>query len=117
MPKVDEALQVEATATKALWFAETFGLEVETITARTSNDESKLLIPLSSQRNQPSIVPATSAAPTDRNSHSNVMQTLYLLEQFGVSDEFYHELKQIRLKTLLGTELCILFSRVCTGIP
>ena len=49
------------SATKALWFAETFGLEVESITARTSNDGNELVIPLSSQQdNHPSVVPATS---------------------------------------------------------
>ena len=98
------------SATKALWFAETFGLEVESITARTSNDGNELVIPLSSQQdNHPSVVPATSTAPTDRNSHSNVMQTLYLLERFGVSDEFYHELTQVRLKMFLGAEPCIYY--------
>ena len=81
------------SATKALWFAETFGLEVESITTRTSND-GQLVIPISSQQgNHPSVVPASSKAPTDRNCHSYVMQTLYLLERFGVSDEFYHEWK------------------------
>ena len=98
------------SATKALWFAETFGLEVESITARTSNDGNELVIPLSSQQgNHPSVVTATSTAPTDRNSHSNVMQTLYLLERFGVSDEFYHELTQVRLKMFCGAELCVYY--------
>ena len=96
------------STTKALWFAETFGLEVESISTKTSNDGHKLVIPLGSQQdNHPSIEPATSTAPTDRNCHSNVMQTLYLLERFGVSDESYHELTQVRLIMLLGTELCI----------
>ena len=97
------------SATKALWFAETFGLEVESITARMSNDGNELVIPLSSQGNHPSVVPATSTASTDRNSHSNVMQTLYLLERFGVSDEFYHELTQVRLKMFCGAELCVYY--------
>ena len=37
------------------------------------------------------------------------MQTLYLLERFGVSDKFYHELTQVRLKMFLGAEmhLCV----------
>jgi len=86
---------VKEPATKAFWFAEIFGLEVESITTRTSNDGSELVIPLGSQQGKhPSLVPATSTAPTDRNCHSNVMQTLYLLEWFGVSDEVYHELTQ-----------------------
>lgn len=95
------------SATKALWFAETFGLEVESITARTSNDGNELVIPLSSEGNHPSVVPATSTAPSDRNSHSNVMQTLYLLERFGVSDEFYHELTQVRLKMCFWVLSCV----------
>ena len=97
------------SATKALWFAETFGLEVESITTRTSND-GQLVIPIGSQQgNHPSVVPALSKAPTDRNCHSNVMQTLYLLERFGVSDEFYHELTQVRLIVWLSAELCIYY--------
>ena len=82
-------------------------LEVESIITKTSNDGHELVIPLGSQQgNHPSIEPATSTAPTDRNCHSNVMQTLHLLERFGVSDEFY-EVTQVRLIMLLGTELCI----------
>ena len=81
---------------------------MESIITKTSNDGHELVIPLGSQQgNHPSIEPATSTAPTDRNCHSNVMQTLYLLERFGVSDEFYHELTPVRLIMLLGTELCI----------
>jgi len=71
------------SATKALWFAETFGLEVESITTKTSNDGHELVIPLGSQQGHHfSIESAMSTAPTDRNCHSNVMQTLYLLERF-----------------------------------
>ena len=62
----------EEPATKAFWFAETFGLEVESITTRTSNDGNELVIPLGSQQGKhPSLVPATSTAQTDRNCHSN----------------------------------------------
>ena len=96
------------SATKALWFAETFGLEVESITTKTISAGNEVVIPLASQQgNCPSMASSSSTAPTDRNCHSNVMQTLYLLERFGVSDEFYHELTQVRLIMLLGAELGI----------
>ena len=96
------------SATKALWFAETFGLEVESIATKTISAGNEVVIPLASQQgNCPFMASSSSTAPTDRNCHSKVMQTLYLLERFGVSDHFYHELTQVRLIMLLGAQLGI----------
>jgi len=105
------------SATKALWFAETFGLEIESITAKTASSGKELLIPLHSERGNhpstaPSSSPSTSKALAERNSQSNVMQTLYLLERFGVSDEFYHELTQVRSILLLSAMLCVYIPHV-----
>ena len=38
-----------------------------------------------------------SDAPQQRNvDEAAALQTLYLLDRFGVSDEFFHELTQVR---------------------
>ena len=104
------------SAMKALWFAETFGLEIESITAKTASSDKELLIPLHSEcgnhpSTAPSSSPSTSKALAERNSQSNVMQT-YLLERFGVSDEFYHELTQVRSILLLSAMLSVYIPRV-----
>ena len=108
---MEQAIQVQGIcnhACKALWFAETFGLEVESITTKTISAGNEVVIPLASQQgNCPSKASSSSTAPTDRNCHSNVMQTSYMLERFGVNDEFYYELTQVRLIMLLGAELGI----------
>ena len=89
---------------------------MESITTRTSNDGNELVIPLGSQQGKhPSLVPATSQL---RLTGTATPMTLYLLERFGVSDEFYHELTQVRLLTL-DAELCIYyyFALLCACIP
>ena len=46
--------------------------------------------------------PTSSEAPQQRKvDEATALQTLYMLDRFGVSDEFYHELTQVRYYDLI----------------
>ena len=90
-------------AEKALWFSESFGLNIDSITAHTSNTGESITLSLGSSSHHPgqesdsatngsSTSSASSPAAVDEDS---LEATLYLLERFGVSDESYHELTQV----------------------
>ena len=80
----------ESTKT-ALWFVESFGLFVESVTMRSSEGDS-LIVSCNSSGFPPQPPLPVSSAP---DSDEALAQTLYLLERFGVSDEFYHELATV----------------------
>ena len=69
--------QLKTAVEKELWFMESFGLDLQSISVKTSQGK-VIEIPMES-------------TTTDVNDDS-VRQTLHLLERFGVSDDFYHEL-------------------------
>ncbi len=79
--------QFKSSVEKVLWFATSFGLEIVSLTNRTSQSE---IITFSFGDSTAPVQPAS--PPIDETV---IMQTLYLLERFGVSDEFYHELTQV----------------------
>ena len=81
----------QSAADAALWFAESFGLVPEQLTVHTVESEEAVAIPLCGASGS---VP--DAQPVRRVDEFCAMQTLYLLDKFGVSDEFYHELTQVR---------------------
>ena len=74
---------------KATWFLETFGLELHSISVK----------PVPCPQSPPSHESAGASEDVislrfsgQKQPESSVRQTLYLLERFGVSDKFYHEL-------------------------
>ena len=70
-----------------------FGLAsrlVSQLTVRSSVNDESLTIPLGCT--SPPLPDTPLAGEVDVFS---AMQTLYLLDRFGVSDEFYHELTQV----------------------
>ena len=78
-----------SAAESALWFAESFGLIPESLNVRTSGSGEAISVPLSDSMQ-------SSTTPERRKVDEYVaLQTLYLLDRFGVSDEFYHELTQV----------------------
>lgn len=77
-----KVLSLKESSHKALWFVETFGLSVESVSLRDSTTGDPLVLSYSSHP----------PSPADSTSDGTLHQTLYLLERFGVSDEFYHEL-------------------------
>lgn len=79
--------QLKSSVKKALFFAESFGLTPEAVVARSVETGAPVEINLSDS--------PTTSTETNSADLSKVMQTLYLLERFGVSDEFYHELTQV----------------------
>ena len=75
-----------------LWFAESFGLIPESMSVRTSGSGEVFNVPLSNLEQQQS-----SSSHEERKVDEYVaLQTLYLLDRFGVPDEFYHELTQVQ---------------------
>ena len=79
--------QFRSFAEKALWFAESFGLTPQSLTLSTKSDEQYTLQLGESLRSSTSTKGTPSAIST-----ASIHETLYLLEKFAVSDEFYHEL-------------------------
>ena len=73
-------------AQKALWFTNTFGLEITELHGHTHSGK-------------PVTVPLTSNSSSQPSSHDGdnykILQTLYLLDRFGVGDAFYHELSML----------------------
>ena len=88
--KKRKLVHFQSAAEGALWFAESFGLVPECVNVRVSGSEDTLTIPLVSEQ------ASTPKEPEGRRADEAVaVQTLYLLDRFGVSDEFYHELTQV----------------------
>ncbi len=81
--------QFKSSVDKVLWFATSFELGIVSLTTRTSQIE---IITFSFGDSTTTVQPAN--PPIDETV---IMQTLYLLERFSVSDEFYHELTQVRI--------------------
>ena len=76
----------------ALWFAESFGLVPDQLNTHTATSGERINIQFGEGTSQSSPQPVTTRIPDEFCA----MQTLYLLDRFGVSDEFYHELTQVK---------------------
>ena len=76
----------EATK-KALWFSDTFNVDLLTVSFRTRTRGEHIGFTYSDDASKPSV---EKIAPND-----NVATILHLLDRFGVSDIFYHELSMI----------------------
>ena len=101
--------QFQRAADAALWFGESFGLVPTQLMLRSSTCDEAITISLSDSTSQPT-VPDTH--PTREVDEFCAMQTLYLLDRFGVSDEFYHELTQVSQLLLV----LIILQFLCTSI-
>ena len=100
----------KSAADAALWCSESFGLVSKQLMVCTSISNEIIDIPLGESPEPPtdwSVQPATEA--------DELCATLYLLDRFGVSDEFYHELTQVSHCHILNDieNLCMQH----TGIP
>ena len=82
-----------SVAEAALWFAFSFGLIPDQLTTHTATSGEPIAINFGEVTSQASPLPTTTVLPDEFCA----MQTLYLLDRFGVSDEFYHELTQVKL--------------------
>lgn len=78
-----------SAAESALWFAESFGLIPESLNVRTSGSGEAISVPLSDS------MQSSTTPERPKVDEYVALQTLYLLDRFGVSDEFYHELTQV----------------------
>ena len=82
--------QFQWAADAALWFGESFGLVPTQLMVQTSQNDEAISIPLGR-----TTIPVPNTQPAREVDEFGAMQTLYLLDRFGVSDEFYHELAQV----------------------
>ena len=82
-------LHLKASTERALWFVESFGLEVQSLSLCDCKSGSPLTIDYQAPVEHPAA--AVAHQPTD----GAIYQTLYLLERFGVSDDFFHELSMV----------------------
>ena len=77
---------------KALWFAESFGLIPETLHLRKAVSGSPVKVPV----NEPLSATSRSANPSTKGGdYEKILQILYIVDRFCVSDEAYHELSSI----------------------
>ena len=81
-------MAIKEASKKALWFLDSFNLDLLSIVLkpRSSNDTINLMLS-SSFRNDCTLVPS--------NLHKKVDEILFLLDSYGISDEFYHELSMV----------------------
>ncbi len=77
-------------AQDALWFGGTFGLIPEYVQVRKARSGSPMKVPLNTQlqTGRPQVRPT-------EDDHTKLLQTLYISDQFAVSDEAYHELRML----------------------
>ena len=81
-----------SVAEAALWFAESFGLVPDQLTTHTATSGEQISVHFGEGTSHRSPQPTTTTRIPDEFCD---MQTLYLLDRFGVSDQFYHELTQV----------------------
>ena len=92
---VDQRRKLSEIKTKAgqvLWFADSFGLELDFMQAHT-RDGKEIKIKLSKKDTSAKV----GSISNDNDSDKKIKQILYLLGKFGVVDEFYHKLSMIDL--------------------
>ena len=80
---------VTTLSKQALWFAHSFGLEPEFVQFRKTATRSSLTVHLSDDPRS-----STPPQPTE-DDKEHILQVLYLLDKFAVSDELYHELRML----------------------
>lgn len=95
--------QFQRAADAALWFGESFGLVPTQLTLRSHTCDKTITVPLRDTTESPATVLDTQ--PMREVDEFSAMQTLYLLDRFGVSDEFYHELTQVSLSFVVLTTI------------
>ena len=79
-----EIARLKEATKKALWFSDTFNVDMLTVSFRTRTRREHIGFTYSDDASKPSLA-----------SNNNVATILHLLYRFGVSDIFYHELSMI----------------------
>ena len=77
----------------ALRFAESFGLIPQSVTVHTLHSQDQITIPLGQEKSQ--VNSAVQTPPVREVDEFVALQTLYLLDRFGISEEIYHEMTQV----------------------
>ena len=81
-------IQLREGCKRALWFADSFNIDVVKIVARTKTTNEEISLSISSSTD----IPTSSQSSQDSEQ---LHQVLYLLDRFAVSDEFYHHLSMV----------------------
>ena len=87
-----QAKSIKEATEKALWFLETFGLKIEKLGLRSTTTNER--VELNFSHTDASDAPGDEPRNEDPEN-TLLMEILFLLECFDVSDEFYHELSMI----------------------
>lgn len=81
---------------RALWFTDSFGLDLLKVVFKTKDNTSISMDFTDSATIQESnTTPSTSNTGNADDNNRQLMQIAYLLDRFGVSDVFYHELSMV----------------------
>ncbi len=79
----------------ALWFTDSFGIDLISIAFNVQGSNEKLSVPFSSSLQCSSSSLSANPSTTDSSRETRLQRILYLLDRFGVSDKFYHELSMV----------------------
>lgn len=78
--------EVTTFSKQALWFAESFGLIPDYVQMHKAQSALPIKITIHDES------PSPSPSMPSESDYANICQVLYVLDQFAVSDEAYHEL-------------------------
>ncbi len=82
-------------AQDALWFSGTFGLVPEYLQVRKAKSGSPIKVSLNPQTTAASSATRLPPVELSEDDQTKVLQSLYIVDQFAISDEAYHELRKL----------------------
>ena len=80
--------ELKTRAQKALWFMEQFGLKILTLEVKQKDGMHQNI-------NFNHAEPITSESGMSDEDKNQIEKVLFLMDKFGVSEEFYHELSMV----------------------
>ena len=78
-------MSLKEASKKALWFLDSFHIDIQLIIVKTRRKHEVIILDYST----------TEISHPSHNSSQLIDETLYLLDAFNISDEFYHHLSMI----------------------
>ncbi|XP_019861583.1 PREDICTED: uncharacterized protein LOC109590077, partial [Amphimedon queenslandica] len=83
-------MAIKEATKKALLFLDSFKIDAQSIILKSQVSKETMTIPLSSSSHTKSSINTSSCS-----SENTIDEVLFLLDSYGISDEFYHELSMI----------------------
>ena len=81
---------IKESCKKALWFLDSFNLDVESVIMRVKGSQDVISLDYNSTKSNYS-----RSSPNHNHSTTQIDEVLFLLDSFNISDEFYHEISMI----------------------